>query len=125
MMDEKAMVVKSLRRKDKFLINPLGPFTRQRIEWDLVGIITENNDDLGYRYKISFKGTPYGASIIKRVGSYGMENDDWELAVTYEGNLCFDSPITDDVLGWIDEEELLGILAQIRNLNNSPNGEIQ
>lgn len=124
-MNEKAMVVKSLRRKDKFLINPLGPFTRQRIERDLGGEITAYHDDLGFRYKIEFLDTPYGASVIKRVGSYGMENDDWELAVTYEGDMCYDSPITDDVLGWIDEDELIDILAQIRNLNSSPNGEIQ
>ena len=124
-MDEKAMVVKSLRRKDKFLINPLGPFTRQRIEQDLGGIITEDHDDLGFRYKIAFLGTPYGASIIKRVGSYGMENDDWEVAVTYEGTLYYDSPITDDTLGWINEDELIDILTQIRNLNKAYDGEIQ
>lgn len=124
-MEEKAMVVESLRRKDKFLINPLGPFIRQRIERDLGGEIATDHDDYGFRYRISFPDNPYGASIIKRVGSYGMENDDWELAVTYDGKLYFDSPITDDVLGLITEGELIDILAQIRNLNSSPDGEIQ
>ena len=54
-----------------------------------------------------------------------MENDDWELAVTYNSDLYYDSPITDDVIGLLSEEELIDILAQIRNLNNSPDGEIQ
>lgn len=124
-MEEKAMVVRSLMRKDPVLINPLGPFTRQRIERDLGGKITADHDDLGFRYKIKFLDTPYGASIIKRVGSYGMENDDWELAVTYDGHLYYDSPITDDVIGWLSEEELIDILVKIRNLNNPSDGEIQ
>ena len=124
-MEEKAMVVRSFNRREPVLINPLGPFTRQRIERDLSGEITTDHDDLGFRYKIKFLDTSYGASIIKRVGSYGMENDDWELAVTYDDHLYYDSPITDDVVGWLSEEELIDILAQIRNLNNSSDGEIQ
>ena len=124
-MEEKAMVVTSLRRKDKVLINPLSSFTKQQIEEGLGGEIVTDHDDLGYRYKISFKSYPYGASVIKRVGSYGMENDDWELAVTYDDHLYYDSPITDDTLGWIDEDELIDILAQIRNLNKAHDGEIQ
>ena len=124
-MEEKAMVVRSLMHRDPILINPLGPFTRQRIERDLGGEIAADHDDMGFRYKIEFLDSPYGASIIKRVGSYGMENDDWERAVTYNGHLYYDSPITDDVIGWLSEEDLVDILAQIRNLNNSPDGEIQ
>lgn len=124
-MKEKAMVVRSFTRRDPILINPLAPVTRQWIEEGLGGEIVTDHDDLGYRYKISFKSYPYGASIIKRVGSYGMDTDDWELAVTYDGHLYYDSPITDDVIGYLSEEELVNILAQIRNLNNSPDGEIQ
>lgn len=124
-MEEKVMVVRSSNRRDPVLINPLGPFTRQRIERDLSGEITADHDGLGFRYKITFPDTPYGASVIKCVGSYGMENDDWELAVTYNGDLYYDSPITDDVIGYLPEEELVDILVKIRNLNNSPDGEIQ
>lgn len=124
-MKEKAMVVDSLRRKDKVLINPLSLFTKQQIEEDLEGEITTDHDDLGFRYKIEFPDSSYGASIIKRVGSYGMENDDWELAVTYDGHLYYDSPITGDAVFYLPEEELVEVLVQIRNLNNSPDGEIQ
>lgn len=124
-MEEKAMVVRSFNRRDPVLINPLGPFTRQRIERDLSGEITADHDDLGFRYKIKFLDTPYGASIIKRVGSYGMENDDWELAVTYNGDLYYDSPITYEAIVYLPEEELVDVLTQIRNLNNSPDGEIR
>lgn len=124
-MKEKAMVVRSLMRRDPVLINPLAPFTRQRIEQYLGGEIVADHDDLGFRYKIEFPDNPYGASIIKRVGSYGMENDDWELAVTYDGHLYYDSPITADVIGWLSEEELIDILVKIRNLNNPSDGEIQ
>lgn len=124
-MEEKAMVVRSLMRKDPVLINPLLPFTRQRIEEGLGGIITKDHDEFGFRYRITFPDNPYGASIIKRVGSCGMETDDWELGVTYDGHLYYDSPITADVIGWLSEEELIDILAKIRNLNNPSDGEIQ
>ena len=124
-MKEKAVVVRSFNRRDPVLINPLSPFTRQRIEEGLGGEITADHDEFGFRYRITFPDNPYGASIIKRVGSYGMENDDWELAVTYDGHLYYDSPITGDAVFYLPEEELIDILAQIRNLNSSPYGEIQ
>ena len=124
-MEEKAMVVDSLRRKDKVLIHPLYSFTKQQIEEDLGGEIVTDHDDRGFRYKISFKGNPYGAIILKCTGSYGMKNDDWELAVTYDGHLYYDSPITVDVIGWLSEEELIDILVKIRNFNNPSDGEIQ
>lgn len=61
----------------------------------------------------------YGASVINHMGSYGVElavlqftgegTDDW--------GLCYTTPITDDVIGWIqDETELFGYLDRIRGL---------
>lgn len=75
----------------------------------------------------------YGASVVQfaipgvsmAVGSYGVENGLWELAVlrfvtegTGQGSyeLTYDTPITDDVLGHLDEEEIQEILTRIRDL---------
>lgn len=64
----------------------------------------------------------YGASVIKHYGSYGYEKDLFELAViifddeTEEWHLCFDTPITDDVIGYLTNEEVLDLLRKIKNL---------
>ena len=124
-MEEKAMVVDSLRRKDKVLIHPLSSFTKEQIEEDLGGEIVTDHDDRGFQYKISFKGNPYGAIILKCTGSYGMETDNWGVIVTYEGYPYYDSPIDYDTWRWFTEEELINILVKIRNLSNSSNREIR
>ena len=124
-MEENVMVVESLRRKDKVLINPLSLFTKQQIEEGLRGEIVTDHDDRGFRYKISFKGNPYGAIILKCTGSYGMETDNWGIVVTYEGCPYYDSPIGYDTWRWFTEEQLIDILVKIRNLGNSSNGEIR
>ena len=54
----------------------------------------------------------YGASIIKGDGSYGTE-----LAVITAEGLCYDTDITDDVIGNIENlEELNGYLERIKAL---------
>ena len=62
----------------------------------------------------------YGASIIKHWGSYGFEDDLFELAVIkFEDDgwdLCYDTPITDNVIGNLTNEEVLELLERIKNL---------
>lgn len=55
----------------------------------------------------------YGASVVNHMGSYGVE-----LAVLYHGRITYDTPITDDVIGWIGSPaELVELLRQIRDLH--------
>jgi hypothetical protein len=59
----------------------------------------------------------YGASIVQHKYSYGGEEGLWELAVLdKDDNLCYTTPITDDVLGRLTEEEINNILLQIEQL---------
>jgi hypothetical protein len=59
----------------------------------------------------------YGASVIRHKFSYGGDRGLWEVAVLDSvGNLCYTTPITDDVLGYLSEEDVLSTLEQIRNL---------
>ena len=75
-----------------------------------------NGSGTGYLYKIKYPNG-YGASIIKRPFiSYGGERDLWELAVLKGNDLCYDTPITDDVLGWLTEEEVVALCAKISSL---------
>lgn len=58
----------------------------------------------------------YGASVIQHEGSYGFQSGKWELAVLHEGDLCYHTPITDDVLGHLSNREVNEILEQIGKL---------
>lgn len=70
----------------------------------------------GVQYFFSF-ANGYGASVIKRSGSYGYKEDLWELAVLdSDGELTYDTPITNDVLGHLTDEEVRETLAEIREL---------
>jgi len=67
----------------------------------------------------------YGASIIKHRGSYGHEDDLWELGVLakIDGliHLCYTTPITDDVIGYLTDESVNTIMHQIFNLKGENN----
>ena len=58
----------------------------------------------------------YGASVIKHFGSYGYEKDLFELAVLHNDKLCYSTEITDDVLGYLTNQEILDTLERIKNL---------
>ena len=58
----------------------------------------------------------YGASVIRHKGSYGYAQGKWELAVLEGGELCYTSPITEDVIGHLTEDEVELILKQIKEL---------
>ena len=63
----------------------------------------------------------YGASIVCHDMSYGGpfvegENNLYELAVLHNDELCYDTPITDDVLGWQTIEGINEILKEIEKL---------
>ena len=58
----------------------------------------------------------YGASLVCCPGSYGYEEGLWELAVIKNGDICYDTPITDDVIGNLNDPEADEILERIARL---------
>lgn len=66
----------------------------------------------GIAYRIHYPNG-YGASIIKSSSSYGGELDLWEVAVLKDDELCYDTPLTDDVVGYLTEEEVVAICDDI------------
>lgn len=66
--------------------------------------------------KIMFENG-YGASVIRTEQSYGGSRGLYELAVLdNDGKLTYDTPITDDVLGFLSPEEVTNYLIQIQDL---------
>lgn len=81
----------------------------------------EDVNGIGYVFKFD---NNHGASVIKNDCSYGGPMDTWELAVLlfddeeapdkYE--LDYDTPITDDVIGHLDDARVRDILGEIQKL---------
>jgi hypothetical protein len=72
------------------------------------------NGGIQYHFKAD---NGYGASIVQHPFSYGSNLGLWELAVIgKDGRICYDTPITSDVLGHLTEEDVNSTLEQIAAL---------
>ena len=59
----------------------------------------------------------YGASVVKTPYTYGGDQDLYELAVLDSNDdLTYDTPVTNDVEGYLTEEDVTKLLTQIQNL---------
>lgn len=80
---------------------------------------SEGKYDLGVTSRIFFENG-YGASVVKGPYTYGGPQGLYELAVIKgneeDSDLCFDSPITSDVIGYLTEEEVTDYLIKIQQL---------
>lgn len=61
----------------------------------------------GYGYIIGIENVPYTLDCAKSSYTYGGNRDLWEIAVMKNDDLCYTTPITDDVLGYLSEEKVL------------------
>ena len=80
-------------------------------------------DGLFEKYEFIFPNG-YGASVVRGVTTYGGMNGLYELAVIeYEDNgeihIIYDTPITDDVLGYLTWDEVEDTLGKIEKLGMS------
>ena len=73
-----------------------------------IGVIARINFDNGY-----------GASVVKSMYSYGGNQDLYELAIIKDDAICYDTPITDDVIGYLTEDDVTKYLGQIQELKNA------
>ena len=58
----------------------------------------------------------YGASIVKDEFSYGSSEGKYELAVLLDGEICYTTPITADVIGYMSEQDVLDTCKLIAEL---------
>lgn len=74
----------------------------------------------GIQYLFRFDNN-YGASVVKHKYSYGSDKDLWELAVIKfirddTWYLNYDTDITDDVIGYLTDENVRDLLKKIKEL---------
>ena len=83
--------------------------------FDVIKFIEQLN---GVRRRIMFDNG-YGASVIRHNYSYGGRDGLYELAVLHkDGEPTYNTPITDDVMGYLTPEDVTEILIQIQDLKN-------
>ena len=59
----------------------------------------------------------YGISVVSNTISYGGDEGLYEIAVLgNNGELVFDTPITNDVIGWLSENDVSRIMEEIQQL---------
>ena len=69
------------------------------------GIVSRTKFDNGYE-----------ASVVRSDYTYGGKNGLYELAVFKDGEICYDTPITDDVIGYLRPEDVTDVMAKIQKL---------
>jgi len=91
---------------------------------DLIQPTIERPHAIGGTQRMYRFDNGYGASVVQfqfgNSGSYGANQGLWELAVIhYDGDdfkLVYDTPVAEDVVGWLDEDAIQAHLRQIRDL---------
>lgn len=78
-------------------------------------LVSISNYGFGLRYVFLFENG-YGASVVKNIFSYGNTRNIFELAVLKDGQICYETEITDDVIGYLTNRQVLRILERIKNL---------
>ena len=69
-------------------------------------------------YRVTFPNTNYGMSIIKGNGTYGGNRDQFEVGITWrDAELVYDTDITNDVLGFMEEQDVLAIARLVLRLD--------
>lgn len=70
----------------------------------------------GVQSRIKFDNG-FGASVVRTDFTYGGKDGLYELAVIgKDGNITYDTPITNDVMGYLKEEDVTKILKEIQLL---------
>ena len=55
-------------------------------------------------------------SVIRSSMTYGGSEGLFELAMLRNDKCCYDTPITNDVIGWLDEQGVLDILEDVQHI---------
>ena len=69
------------------------------------GIVSRTKFDNGYE-----------VSVVKSPHSYGGDKGLYELAIFKDGEICYDTPITDDVIGYLRPQDVTDVMEKIQKL---------
>lgn len=93
---------------------------------DTFGIITRGAADVEIRarnnerwFSVTYQNG-YTASVVRHNGSYGHNDGLWEVAVCRgDRGVAYDTPITNDVIGYADNEQVQAVCKEIAALPKS------
>ena len=78
--------------------------------------INDSPYQIGVKCKMVFENG-YGVSVVCHTHSYGSKNGLFEIAVLgKDGDLTYDTPVTNDVIGYLSQEEVTNIMEQVQEL---------
>ena len=83
-------------------------------------LVFEQIDDVpfmvGKRSRMHFDNG-YGVSVVSHSHSYGGRNGLYEVAVLdSDGNLTYETPVTNNVIGHLTEEDVTNVMKQVQEL---------
>lgn len=78
-------------------------------------VFKSNGTGLGQQAVLEFDNG-YGVSVLFGNKFYSNGIDTYELAVLKDGFLCYDTPITDDVLGYLTKGKITKVMEKIQKL---------
>jgi hypothetical protein len=71
---------------------------------------------VGVKSRMTFENG-YGVSVVSHSYSYGGKDGLFEIAVLdKDGNLTYDTAVTNDVIGYLDPEGVTDIMEQVQKL---------
>ena len=82
----------------EFKANPMG---------EDFGIVSRTKLDNGYE-----------VSVVQSPHSYGGDKGLYELAIFKDGQICYDTPITNDVIGYLRPMDVTDVMEKIQKLPN-------
>jgi len=71
--------------------------------------------NFGYQKFVQFDNG-YSASVVCNDMSYGGDRGLFEVAILYNNEIVYDTPITPDVVGYLDFQGVADTLREIENL---------
>lgn len=77
--------------------------------------LTECRVDRSFQLRFTFPNG-YTGAVIQGPSTDGHEDGLWEMAVMVDGDLCYDTPITNDVIGFLTVDGVNSVLEQIAAL---------
>ena len=70
---------------------------------------------VGVKSRMTFDNG-YGVSVVSHSYSYGGKDGLFEIAVLDKDGITYDTPVTNDVIGYLTEEDVTDVMKQVQEL---------
>lgn len=65
----------------------------------------------------------FGVSVVTGDSSYSDSSHPYEVAVVKDGRICYETYLTDDVIGYCTEKDVTQIMKQVQELSSGGKGK--